>query len=98
MSDTSKEFQRVQEARDLPPEPPYAPNPPRPASGGTNSIQLGFFGVALIVGFVAGYFIASMNSNRYQLKESGVDGIVYKMDTRSGQTWMVTPDKETPIK
>jgi hypothetical protein len=53
---------------------------------------------ALVVGFIAGFFVSSMGSNRYQLKDSGLLGVVYKVDTRTGQTWFITPEGERPLK
>ena len=52
---------------------------------------------ALSVGFAVGFFVATLGSNRYQLKDSGTQGIVFKVDTRTGQTWMVTLAGERPI-
>ena len=52
---------------------------------------------ALVVGFAFGYLFAMLGASRYQLKESGSEGFVFKLDTRSGQTWLVTLGGERPL-
>jgi hypothetical protein len=50
------------------------------------------------VGFLVGFFVATLGSNRYQLKDSGTEGILYKVDTRTGQTWVVAQGGEMAVK
>jgi len=64
----------------------------------TNKTNKKLLVVVLAVGFVIGYSVATMGSNRYILKDSGLQGGSYKMDTRSGQLWLVTPSGETLLK
>ena len=53
---------------------------------------------AVVVGFLAGFLVSTMvGGSHFQLKESGVDGVLYKVDTRSGKTWLITPRGESPL-
>jgi hypothetical protein len=54
--------------------------------------------VGLAIGLFAGYVGNEvLNGNSYMLKESGVEGVVYKVNTRTGKTWMVYGQQETPV-
>jgi hypothetical protein len=44
--------------------------------------------IGLIGGFVVGLLVGMAGGNRYQLKDCGIPGYVYKVDTRTGQTWL----------
>ena len=56
--------------------------------------------VGLVIGFLAGFFVHAMmrgDENRFTLKDSGVQGLVYKVDTKTGKTWTIYGGKESPV-
>ena len=56
--------------------------------------------VGVAIGFFIGFFVHAMmggNENRFTLKDSGVQGLVYKVDTKTGKTWTVFGGKESPV-
>lgn len=55
----------------------------------------------LLLGFILGYFAAGFTGGqeRYALKDCpGVVGGVYKIDTRTGETWVLVADRVIPVK
>ncbi len=52
---------------------------------------------ALLLGLTVGFFIGRAGGDRYQLKDCGIEGAVYKIDTRTGQTWLVIGGRESPV-
>jgi hypothetical protein len=54
--------------------------------------------VGLVIGFVIGLVVGLEGGNRYQLKETGSPGAVYKVDTWTGETWLLYSDTETPVR
>ena len=57
--------------------------------------------VGLVVGCIIGFVARSLTGGegRFTLKEApGLVGAVYKVDTRTGQTWLVYGGQETPVK
>ncbi|MGA9453168.1 MAG: hypothetical protein WBW41_17700 [Verrucomicrobiia bacterium] len=52
---------------------------------------------ALAIGFLIGLVVGIACSNRYQLKDGGMQGVVYKLDTWTGETWLVYGNTQTPV-
>ena len=52
--------------------------------------------VALIIGFLAGFVVKALigSEPRYILKDSGIPGAVFKVDARTGQTWLLNGSQE----
>ena len=55
--------------------------------------------VALVIGFLAGFVVKVLvgSEPRFVLKDSGIAGAVFKCDTRTGQTWLLSGAQEFPV-
>ena len=61
-------------------------------------LQIGLIG-GFVVGCCAGFLahvLISADQGRFALKESGMEGCVYKIDTKTGQAWFLFDVQQTP--
>lgn len=56
--------------------------------------------VALVIGFLAGFVVKALvgSEPRYVFKDAGIAGAVFKVDTRTGQTWLLSGAREFEVR